>query len=135
MPLPLFEQKEVATGYASVRVTLRNDRKQRKVWIDSDVTKYIPTSIAKDLTQDETRVLNRVGEYGSINISEAQRLLPHIRTWHSVKKLLLRMTTKKLLDHRHRDDIERDPDACFVLPEEYAQGMKNGKNGNDGGKA
>jgi ATP-dependent DNA helicase RecG len=117
LPVPEFEQKEVATGYMSVRVTLRNSRKQRKVWIDSDVTKLIPAHLAKDLTQDETRILNRIGEHGSINVNECHRLLPHIKTWHSVKKLLMRMTDKGLLKHKHRDDIDRDPDACFVLAE------------------
>lgn len=124
LPLPQFEQKEVATGYMSVRVTLRNNRKQRKVWIDSDVTKFIPESMAKGLSQEETRVLNRVVEHGKINVNECHRLLPHIKTWHSVKKLLMRMTEKGLLIHRHRDDIERDPDACFVLPE---RPRENGK--------
>ena len=125
LPLPQFEQKEVATGFMSVRVTLRNNRKQRKVWIDSDVTRYIPAHLAKDLSQDETRILNRVGEHGPINVSEGHRLLPHIKTWHSVKKLLLRMAEKGLLVHKHREDIERDPDARFELPE-YSQGT-NGK--------
>ena len=117
LPLPIFEQKEIAPGNISVRVTLRNDRKQRKVWIDSDVTKYVPVHVAKGLSQDETRVLNRVGGHGSINVSEAHRLLPHFKTWHSVKKLLTTMAEKQLLFYKHRKDIERDPDACFVLPD------------------
>jgi ATP-dependent DNA helicase RecG len=117
LPLPKFEQKEVAAGYISVRVTLQNNRKQRKVWIDSDVTKFVPEHLAKDLSQEETRILNRIVEHGSINVNECHRLLPHIKTWHSVKKLLMRMTDKGLLVHKHRNDIERDPDACFVLPE------------------
>jgi hypothetical protein len=55
LPLPVLEQREVATGYISVRVILRNNLKQRKLYIDSDVTKYIPAHLAKDLSQDETR--------------------------------------------------------------------------------
>jgi hypothetical protein len=95
------------------------------VWVDSDVTKFIPEKLATGLSQAETRVLNRVIEHGSINVNECHRLLPQIKTWHSVKKLLMRMTQKGLLIHKHRDDIERDPDACFVLPE------RSNKNGND----
>jgi ATP-dependent DNA helicase RecG len=116
LPVPQFEQKEVATGFMSVRVTLKNNREQREVWIDSDVTRFLPAEVAKSLTQDEIRVLNFVGEHGKINVSECHRLLPHIRTWHSVKKILSRLAEQKVLIHEHRTDIERDPDACFKLP-------------------
>ena len=115
LPLPRFEQKEVAAGYNSVRVTLRNNRKQRKEWVDSDVSRFITPELAKRLTQDETRVLNFVVEHGSINVSECQRLLPHIKTWHTVKKLLVQLAESKILNYEHRKDIERDPDACFKL--------------------
>jgi ATP-dependent DNA helicase RecG len=115
LPVPQFEQKEVATGYMAVRVTLKNDRKQRKEWVDSDVSRFVSPELAKLLTQDETRVLNFVSEHGAINVSECQRLLPHIRTWHSVKKLLMRLHERGVLMYEHREDIERDPDACFKL--------------------
>ena len=117
LPHPVFEQKEIAPGNVSVRVTLRNNRKQRKAWIDSDVTKFVSAEVATTLSQDEKRIINRGGESGSINVSDAHRLLPHIKTWHSVKNLLMRMVQKKLLVHHHRADIERDPDACFKLNE------------------
>jgi len=113
LPVPQFEQKEVAAGYFSVRVTLKNNRKQRKEWVDSDASALVGPDVAKSLTQDEIRVLNFVSEHGSINVSECQRLLPHIRTWHSVKKLLIRLSERGVLHYQHRDDIERDPDACF----------------------
>lgn len=90
LPLPLFEQKEIAPGNMSVRVTLRNNRKQRKVWIDSDVTRFVPANIAKDLTQDEIHVLNRVGEHGPINVSEGHRLLPHIKNMAFCQKTATR---------------------------------------------
>jgi ATP-dependent DNA helicase RecG len=115
MPPPQFEQKEVAIGYMSVRVTLRNNRKQRRVWIDSDVSELLPPELAKTLNQDETRILNFIGEHEQINVSEGHRLLPHIKTWHSVKSLLLRLSHQEILVHVHRQDIERDPDACFKL--------------------
>ena len=117
LPHPVFEQKEIVPGNISVRVTLRNNRKQRKAWIDSDVTQFVSAEVATTLSQDEKRIINRVGESGSINVSEAHRLLPHIKTWHSVKNLLMRMVQKKILVHQHRADIERDPDACFKINE------------------
>ena len=115
LPLPQFEQKEVATGYMSVRVTLKNDRKQRKEWVDADASRFLGSEVAKQLNQDEIRVLNFVAEHGSINVSECQRLLPHIRTWHSVKKVLMHLHEQGVLVHEHRSDIARDPDACFKL--------------------
>lgn len=116
LPVPQFEQKEVAAGYMSVRVTLRNNRKQRKEWVDADASRFVGPEIAKLLSQDETRVLNFVAEHGSINVSECQRLLPHIRTWHSVKKVLVRLSERGVLVYEHRQDIQRDPDACFKFP-------------------
>lgn len=116
LPDPQFEQKEVATGYMSVRVTLRNNRKQRKEWIDADASRFFGPEVAKSLNQDEIRVLNFVAEHSSINVSECQRLLPHIRTWHSVKKLLVGMSKRGVLVYEHRGDIQRDPDACFKFP-------------------
>jgi len=116
LPLPQFQQKKVAAGYMSVRVTLKNNRKQRKEWVDSDASRFLGPELAKLLSQDEIRVLNFVAEHGSINVSECQRLLPHIRTWHSVKKLLLNLHGRGVLTYEHRGDIERDPDACFRLP-------------------
>jgi ATP-dependent DNA helicase RecG len=115
LPGPQFQQKEIAIGYMSVRVTLRNDKKQRKEWVDADVTRLVPPEIAKTLSQDETRVLNFVSEHNSINVSECHRLLPHIGTWHSAKKILLRLAERGVLNYEHRTDIERDPDACFKL--------------------
>jgi ATP-dependent DNA helicase RecG len=116
LPNPQFEQKEVATGYMSVRVTLKNNRKQRKEWVDSDASRFVGPEMAKSLNQDEIRVLNFISEHGSINVSECQRLLPHIQTWHSVKKVLMRLHDRGILKYEHRDDIERDPNACFKLP-------------------
>jgi ATP-dependent DNA helicase RecG len=116
LPGPSFEQKEVAKGFMSVRVTLRNNRKQRRVWLDSDVSRLVSPELAKELTLEETRVLNFVSEHESINVSECQRLLPHIKTWHSAKKLLSQLADRGILVHVHRKDIERDPDSCFTLP-------------------
>lgn len=116
LPKPCFEQKEVAKGFMSVRVTLRNNRKQRRVWLDSDVSRIVSPEVAKELTLEETRVLNFVSEHRSINVSECQRLLPQIKTWHSAKKLLTHLADFGILVHVHRKDIERDPDSRFTLP-------------------
>jgi ATP-dependent DNA helicase RecG len=125
LPSPEFEQKHVLDGSRSVRVTLKNNRKQRRVWIDSDVARFLPLEIVATLNQDENRILNFIGENGKINVSEGQRLLPHIKTWHSVKNALLRLANREILIHYHRDDVERDPDAHFMLHPKWLR--KNGK--------
>jgi ATP-dependent DNA helicase RecG len=115
LPSPQFEQREISIGNMIVRVTLRNNRKQRKVWIDNDAMKFLPEEIAKTLNEDEIRLVNFVGEHKRINVSECQRLLPHIKTWHTAKKLLLRLTEKGIFYHIHSKNIDRDSDAHFRL--------------------
>jgi ATP-dependent DNA helicase RecG len=112
LPRPEFLQEQV--GHASVRVTLRNNIQQRKVWVDSDVAQLIGASIAKNLSEQEKRVLNFAAEYGKLSVSEAQRLTG--KTWPSARALLNRLTKMGLLVHDHREDVERDPQARYRFP-------------------
>ena len=125
LPTPEFQQSEVAAGYTSVRVTLRNKIKQRKVWVDSDVSRVIGEALTKELSQEEIRILNFVAEHGSINVSECQRLIPTIQTWHSAKRMLTKLAVRGVLRHIHRDDVDRDPDAKFVIFSSPAQSKKS----------
>jgi ATP-dependent DNA helicase RecG len=111
LPLPEFEVKEV--GHAILRVTLRNNIKQRKVWIDSDVGSLIGAAIAKDLNQDERRALNFVAEHGSISVSQLQRLTG--RSWPSAKKLLAALGHRGIVEQKKRSSLDRDPQARFFL--------------------
>lgn len=112
LPGPEFVQEQI--GHASVRVVLRNNIKQRKVWLDSDVAHLIGASLAKALTEQEKRVLNFAAEYGQISVSEAQRLTG--RSWPSARTLLAKLTKMGLLVHDHRDDVDRDPQARYLFP-------------------
>lgn len=112
LPNPKFEQQE--TGYALVRVTLRNNIKQRKVWIDSDASAIIGEAIAKTLTEHERRTINFVAENGTINASQVQRLCGGL-TWPAAKKLLVRLSQKGILNHKKRPHLSRDPQAYYVL--------------------
>ncbi|GGA83448.1 ATP-dependent DNA helicase RecG [Arenimonas soli] len=112
LPGPEFMQEQV--GHASVRVVLRNNIKQRKVWVDSDVAQLIGVSLAKSLTEQEKRVLNFAAEYGQISVSEAQRLTG--RSWPSARNLLAKLAKMGLLVHDHREDVDRDPQARYVFP-------------------
>lgn len=108
---PEFSQKEI--DCSRVRVTLRNNIKQRKVWVDSDVAAVIGDAIAGTLTRDEKRVVNFVAEHKKVNVSQVQRLTQ--LTWPAAKKLLTRLQEKGILHHVHRDDVDRDSAAHFVL--------------------
>lgn len=115
LPLPKFEQKNLAVGGRWVRVTLKNNRNQRKAWVVSNVAKILPPDTLASLSENERRILNYISENGRINITEAQRILTSIRSWETVKKLLMKLSTRQILQHIHRKDLERDPDAHFII--------------------
>jgi len=117
LPQPEFRQTETVTGAASVRVTLRNNVKQRKVWVDADVAKVIGDALASQLGPDERRVLNFVVEHKRINVSECLRLEPELKYWHNAKRLLSKMTKRGLLRHNHNPKLTRDSHAYYMLPE------------------
>ena len=111
LPAPEFAQKELE--YTQVRVTLRNNISQRKVWVDAHATKLIGEVVFKALNEHEKQVINLLVEKHAINVSDTQRLTG--RSWPSAKKLLDGLVGKKILDHVKRLDIDRDPQAYYVL--------------------
>lgn len=115
LPPPLFEQTQSGIGFSQVRVTLRNHIKQRKVWVDSDVS-HLVGELAKNLNAEEKRVLNFVAEHGKINVVQCHRLIPSLAKWHAAKKLLQKLVSKGLLKHVHSPTVERDSRAHYVLP-------------------
>ena len=119
LPAPLFEQTQSGIGNASVRVTLRNHIKQRKVWVDSDVSSLLGEALARNLSKEEKRVLNFVAEHGRINVTQCHRLIPSLPKWHSAKKLLTKLAGKGLLKQVHHPTVVRDNKAHFVLPEAF----------------
>jgi ATP-dependent DNA helicase RecG len=121
LPPPLFEQTQSGIGNAAVRVTLRNHIKQRKVWVDTDVSSLLGEALARNLSKEEKRVLNFVAEHGKINVTQCHRLIPSLPKWHSAKKLLMKLVTKGLLKQIHHPDVVRDNKAHFVLPDTYRQ--------------
>jgi ATP-dependent DNA helicase RecG len=111
LPPPEFKQREVS--YSSVRVTLRNNIKQRKVWIDSAAASIIGPEIDATLSLDERRIINHVAEHKTINVSQAVRITE--KGWKSAHRLLMKLRRRGILRHHHRTDIERDPQAFFDL--------------------
>lgn len=112
LPQPQFVQQEV--GHSQVRVTLKNNSKQRRQWVDKDVIEILGEQEANKLTEHERRVVNYIAEYGRINVSQAQRLNGN-RMWHTEKKLLTRLTDAGILEHVVREGVVRDQDAHYIL--------------------
>ena len=123
LPAPDFKQSGETASTPVVKVVLRNNVKHRKVWVDSDAAKLVGETVMKQLSQDELRAINFVAEHGAISVSDLQRLTG--RTWPSAKKLLSGLVDKKLLDHKIRTTLDRDPQARFVL--RHASGKSNGE--------
>lgn len=114
LPAPEFRQDE--TGPAIVRVTLRNNAKQRRAWIDHDVSKVVSEAIAADLSEEEKRILNWTAEHGTITVSDANKLLDI--SWQSARRILLGLADRRILQYvrfRPYKKNHRDPNAHFRL--------------------
>jgi len=111
LPAPEFAEKQVSN--ALVRVTLRNNIKQRKVWIDSDASAIVGEALSKILTEHERRVINFLAENETINVSQVQRLTRG--SWPASKKLLERLATMGIAKHHKREHLDRDPQAVYTL--------------------
>lgn len=115
LPSPEFRQTEIASGFNSIRVTLRNNMKFRRLWLDAEAHRILGSQAA-NLKETELRILNFVSEYKSINVTQCMRLITSPRRWHSVKKLLDRMVSDGLLEHHHSPTVKLDRNACYTLP-------------------
>jgi transposase-like protein len=126
---PGVRAKDRPSQYANkapvVSVLQRNGRVQSRYVPKVTAENLRPMVEEKQLTQDELRAINFVAEHGAISVSDLQRLTG--RTWPSAKKLLMGLVDQRLLDHQIRTgpDIERDPQARFILRK--ANGKENGK--------
>ena len=112
LPAPEFRQVESATT-PLVSVVLRNNVRQRRMWVDSDVAAVVGEAVGKNLTEDEKRAINFAAEYGQISVSDVQRLTQ--RSWPSAKRLLTNLVVKEILAHKSRAGLDRDPQARFMI--------------------
>lgn len=111
LPSPEFSQEDVAHTF--VRVTLRNNRKQRKEWIDSDVAELLGPEVAASLDRDEKRIINYIGEYDSINVAHAARITQ--RDWGTADRTLRRLAEIGILRREAKPGVIRDPKARYIL--------------------
>jgi ATP-dependent DNA helicase RecG len=116
LPEPEFNQNKSQSGSIMVRVTLRNNIKQRRAWIDRDVAKIVGEVIASGFGEKENRVVNWAAEHNQIKISDVMRLLDI--TWHSARNILFDLTKRKVLQYirfREYEKNRRDSKAYFRL--------------------
>jgi ATP-dependent DNA helicase RecG len=111
LPAPEFEQKE--SGHAQVRVTLRNNIKQRRVWIDVDAASVVGETLFQTLSENERQIINYVAEYKKINVTTASKVTNTF--WRTARKLLRGLKARGVLDDHRRLDIDRDPQAFYFL--------------------
>ena len=116
LPSPEFSQKTSKAEHLCVRVTLRNNIKQRRAWIDHDVSKVVSEAIAADLSENEKSILNWASVNGRITVSDANKNLDI--SWQSARRLLFGLAKKRVLQYirfrPYAKDV-RDPKAYFRL--------------------
>lgn len=109
LPDPEFAQKEI--GNAIVRVTLRNNLQQRKLWIDKDAIDVVGAAIFSQLNDRQKRCLNFCSEHGKITVADAARL--HAVDWKTGKKILQSLVEINLFEWISRHS--GDPTAHYIL--------------------
>lgn len=112
LPKPTFEQKEISAGL--VRVTLQNDIRHRKVWVDKDASEILGISISSNLNEAEKRIVNFVAEHEKISVSQTSRLTG--KSWHTCKKILAGLEERGVLEAKRSAALpNRDPGARYFL--------------------
>lgn len=122
LPAPEFRQVESATT-PLVRVVMRNNVRQRRVWLDSEIVSVVGETVMQGLNDDEKRLINFVVEHGELSVSDAQRLMQ--KSWSASKKVLQRLVVKKILDYHSRSDAARDPKARFYISRHLLKPARN----------
>jgi len=109
LPDPEFAHKEI--GNTLVRVTLRNNLQQRRLWIDKDAVDLVGTAIFAQLDDRQKRCVNFCSEHGKITVADAARL--HAVDWKTGKKILQSLVDFNLLEWVSKRP--RDSKAHYVL--------------------
>src|SRR5687767_612727 len=98
LPPPSFSEREGNCWF--VRITLRNDIRNRKLWSDEDAAAVLGRALFEGLTDNDRRIVNYVLEYDPISVSQAQRLTQY--SWPRAKQLLVGLVEKHIFEHVHR---------------------------------
>lgn len=107
LPKPTFRGTDTA-----VSVTFRNEVANRTNSLDTEAYRVLGEAISFSLDGDEKKIINYVIENGSINVSDALRIISSTY-WHTAKSKLKRLVDRNVLDF-HSTKI-RDPNAKYTL--------------------
>lgn len=111
LPYPEFSQREV--GHHQVHVTLRNNIAARKAFVDADAARLLGQKVFAGLSERQRLVVNYVTERGSINVSDANRILQC--DWRTARNVLDDLVEKRIFDRVSATGKERDPKKRYVM--------------------
>lgn len=107
LPKPTFRGTDT-----SVSVVFRNEVANRTNSLDTEAYRVLGEAISFSLDGDEKKIVNYVIENGSINVSDALRIISSTY-WHTAKAKLKRLVDRNVLDF-HSTKV-RDPNAHYTL--------------------
>jgi len=107
LPKPRFFGTDTA-----VSVTLTNEVANRTNSLDTEAYKVLGESLAFSLDGDEKRLVNFVIEHGTMNVSDALRILS-TTYWHTAKAKMKRLVDRNILDYHSTK--QRDPSAHYTI--------------------
>ncbi len=113
LPAPRFGETHATTS-TNVVVTLQNNHKQRRRYIDSNAAGgCVTAAVLQTLSSEDIRIINYIAEFEDITVTQAARILD--REWGTAKKRLDGLVMRAILRRKARTDIKRDPKAKYVL--------------------
>ena len=113
MSLPAPEFSQHSAGGATVLVTLRNNFAGRRPWIDHDIETIIGQVVADALTEAERQCLNFMANNDDMSVTDGQKVTG--RAWETVKKVLVSLEGRGIVERHARGDIKRDPKARYRI--------------------
>lgn len=116
LPAPEFFQE--THGGTAVRAVLRNDIANRTNSLDSEAYKILGEAIALSLDNDDRKIINFIIDNGSMNSSDALRIMKTTR-WHTAKKKMKDLVDRGIIDFVSSKD--RDPNAKYYLRKPYGK--------------
>lgn len=111
LPSPEFSQREI--GHHQVHVTLRNNIAARKAFVDADAARLLGQKVFAGLSERQRLVVNYVSERGSINVSDANRILQC--DWRTAKNVLDALVEKQIFDRVSATGKDRDPKKRYIM--------------------
>jgi ATP-dependent DNA helicase RecG len=111
LPDPEFSEKQLTTRL--VRVTLHNNVKQRRKWIDKDASMLIGELIWEGLDETDKRIINHLAEYQPVAVNGVMRLTG--LSWPTCSRRLKNLKKQGIVIDIRKPNLSRDPQCRWVL--------------------